>query len=246
VGPALTLAIDAVSYLASVLGVSRIRQPEPPPPAREAKNGKEIVAGWRYLLGDRTLRLLFANALLFGSAILMVVPLETVLMLDVLHFTPWQYGLVVGLPCLGGVLGARLSPRLVRRFGVRRILLGAGIARTPWLLGIPLIGPGPGGLLLFILLSFGLLLSAGIFNPAFAAHRMAVTREDMMSRVLAGWSVGGRLTQPLFIAAGGALATVTSLRTAIAVAGVLCVTSIPFLVGRAYLPLTARPTAARP
>ena len=230
VGPALTLAIDAVSYLASVLGVSRIRQPEPPPPARKANNGKEIVAGWRYLLGDRALRLLFANALLFGSSMLMVVPLETVLMLNVLHVTPWQYGLVVGLPCLGGVLGARLSPRLVRRFGLRRVLLGAGIARTPWLLAIPLAAPGLGGLILLMATSFGLLLCAGVFNPAFTAHRMAITREDMMSRVLAGWSVGGRLTQPLFIAAGGALATVTSLRTAIAVAGILCVTSIPFLL----------------
>jgi len=230
VGPALTLAIDAVSYLASVLGVSRIRQPEPPPPARKANNGKEIVAGWRYLLGDRALRLLFANALLFGSSMLMVVPLETVLMLNVLHVTPWQYGLVVGLPCLGGVLGARLSPRLVRRFGVRRVLLGAGIARTPWLLAIPLAAPGLGGLILLMATSFGLLLCAGVFNPVFTAHRMAITREDMMSRVLAGWSVGGRLTQPLFIAAGGALATVTSLRTAIAVAGILCVTSIPFLL----------------
>nr|WP_273944733.1 MFS transporter [Kutzneria chonburiensis] len=184
------------------------------------------------MLGDRALRLLFANALLFGSAILMVVPLETVLMLNVLHFTPWQYGLVVGLPCLGGVLGARLSPRLVRRFGIRRVLIGAGIARTPWLLTIPLAGQGFGGLVLLSTVSFGLLLCAGVFNPAFAAHRMAITREDMMSRVLAGWSVGGRLTQPFFIAAGGALATVTSLRTAIVVAGILCVTSIPFLIPR--------------
>jgi MFS family permease len=162
----------------------------------------------------------------------MVVPLETVLMLDVLHFTPWQYGLTVGLPCLGGVLGARLSPRLVRRFGIRRVLIGAGIARTPWLLVIPLARPGLSGVLLMVASSSGLLLCAGVFNPAFAAHRMVITREDMMSRVLAGWSIGGRLTQPLFIAAGGLLATLTDLRTAIAVAGILCLTGIPFLLPR--------------
>ena len=180
VGPALTLLIDAVSYLASALGVSRIKQPEPTPPAKKTSSRKEILAGWRYLLGDRRLRLLFLNALLFGSAILMVVPLETVLMLDVLHFTPWQYGLAVGLPCLGGVLGARLSPKLVTRFGPTKVLITAGIARTPWLLGIPLVGPGPAGLIAMTLVSFGLLLCAGVFNPAFAAHRMAITREDMI------------------------------------------------------------------
>jgi MFS family permease len=166
----------------------------------------------------------------------MVVPLETVLMLNVLHFAPWQYGLVVGLPCLGGVLGAGLSPRLVRRFGIRRVLVGAGIARTPWLLVIPLAEPGLVGLILLLAASFGMLLCAGVFNPAFAAHRMAITREDMMSRVLAGWSVGGRLTQPLFIAAGGVLATVTSIRTAIAVAAILCLVSIPLLLARAPRP----------
>ncbi|WP_317447750.1 hypothetical protein [Streptomyces collinus] len=45
---------------------------------------------------------------------MMASPLMAVLMLDDLGLAPWQYGLALGLPCLGGVLGSRLHPLLTR------------------------------------------------------------------------------------------------------------------------------------
>ncbi|WP_326834304.1 MFS transporter [Amycolatopsis rhabdoformis] len=234
-GPAVTMLIDAVSYLVSAFGVRSIRTPEPPPPARTtaAHAGRDLLEGWRYLLRHHELAPLFGNALLFGSAILAISPLETVFMLDELGFRPWQYGLVIGLPCLGGVLGARLAPRLATRFGTRRVLVWAGIARTPWVLLIPMVGPGLGGMLAFLAIDTLLLFAAGVFNPLFSAHRMTITRGDMMARTLGSWSTGGRLVRPVFIVAAGVLAGVTNVRVAIAAAGVVCVLSVPLLfVGR--------------
>ena len=104
---------------------------------------RDLGVGWRYVLGHPQLRPLFANALLFSGSVLMAAPLETVLMLRDLGFTPWEYGLVLGLPCLGGLLGAGLAPRLRARLGPHRLLRYSGIARTPWLLAIPFAGRVP-------------------------------------------------------------------------------------------------------
>jgi len=69
--------------------------------------------------------------MLFGGALMMVAPLTAVLMLRQLHFQPWEYGLVLGLPCLGGALGAALARPLTRRYGARAVLLGSGVLRAP-------------------------------------------------------------------------------------------------------------------
>ena len=45
--------------------------------------------------------------------------------------------MLLGVSCLGGVLGARLAPRLTRRYGLHRMLLVFGVLRAPWLLLLP-------------------------------------------------------------------------------------------------------------
>ena len=228
-GATTTMLVDAVSFLGSALGVRSIRRPEPPPPVPETPRRRDLGAGWRYLLAHPVLRPLFFNAMLFGGGVLLVSPLETVLMLRDLGFAPWEYGLVLGLPCLGGAIGARLAPRLQARFGVDRVLRYGGILRAPWLLAIPFAGPGPAGLFLLLVANFGLLLVAGIVNPAFAAYRLDVTPDGVLARVITAWSISSRSVKPLFIAAGGALAAITDVRTAIGVGGAVTLLSVLLL-----------------
>jgi MFS family permease len=223
VGAPLTLAIDAVSYLLSAIGVRRIREPEPEPVRHQS--GRDLTAGWRYIWRARGLRSLFWNSQLFGGPVMMVAPLLPVLMLRDLHMQPWQYGLVAGLPCLGGVFGAWLAPRLTRRLGLHRMLLVFGVLRTPWLLLLPLATPGVGGFVLLIVAETLLLVAAGAFNPSFSTYRMDVTEDGFMARVFTSWSITSRSVQPAFMAAGGVLAGLTSLRMAMFVAGGLCLIS---------------------
>jgi MFS family permease len=226
VGATVTMLVDAVSFLLSALGVRRLRTPEPPPPVRtEGQRREDLTAGWRYLLRHPDLRPLFANAVLFSGAVLWVSPLETVYMLRNLGFRPWEYGLVLGLPCLGGLLGARLAPRLSARFGARRVLRWTGVARTPWLLALPFATPGTPGVVVFLAANFGLLLVAGVFNPTYATHRLTVTRDDVLARVVAAWSTGTRSVKPLFIMVGGVVAAVAGVRAALGVGGALCLIS---------------------
>ncbi|MFQ3555206.1 MFS transporter [Streptomyces gramineus] len=253
-GAAATTVVDAVSFLGSALGIRRIRQPEPAPPARAATShlGWDITAGWQYLLRHPGLRPLFFNALLFGGSIMMTSPLMAVLMLDDLGLAPWQYGLALGLPCLGGVLGSRLTPLLTRRFGRRRVLLLSGVARTVWTILLPLTPSGALGVCVIVAADFGLLLSAGVFGPSFTTYRMAATSDAFMSRVGTSWSVGSKSCQALFMIAGGLIASAAGVRGALLIAGLLCMASALLLPWREQrisagpVPAPATETASSP
>jgi predicted MFS family arabinose efflux permease len=79
-------------------------------------------------------------------------PLITVLMLRDLGFAPWQYGLALGLPGIGGIIGSLTVTPLTRHLHLSRrtVLLAFGVARTLWLGLIPLAPPGPDGLTVII------------------------------------------------------------------------------------------------
>ncbi|WP_431040422.1 MFS transporter [Streptomyces sp. P9-1] len=226
-GAAATMVVDALSFLGSAVGIRRIQELEPAPPARAGTFhlGRDIAAGWLYLLRHPGLRPLFFNALLFGGSVMMASPLMAVLMLDDLGLAPWQYGLALGLPCLGGVLGSRMAPLLTRRFRQRRILLVSGVARTLWTILLPLTPSGALGLFVIVAAEFGLLFSAGVFNPTFTTYRMAATPDAFMSRVGTSWSVGAKTCQAAFVIAGGLIAAGAGVRGALLIAGLLCIAS---------------------
>jgi MFS family permease len=69
------------------------------------------------------LRRLYFNALVFGGSYLWTVPLVAVLVLSDLGASAFQYGLLLGVPSLGGLLGALLVSRISARIGQRRSLL---------------------------------------------------------------------------------------------------------------------------
>ena len=141
-GPVATAAANAVSYLLSALGLRRDRRVRAAPPARTAAlRPRELLEGWRFILADPTLRALFFNTVLVAGLILATAPLLAVLMLGELGFAPWQYGLAFGAPCVGGLLGARLSRTArralradagpARRRDPARVLVGrAGLRRS--------------------------------------------------------------------------------------------------------------------
>lgn len=144
-GATITIALDAISYLGSALGLRSIAVEENAPEHRRQEQhwAQEIRGGWTYIFAHSVLRPLFCNAMLFGGALMLTGPLMALLMLRELHFTPWQYGLALGLPTLGGLLGSLCAPRLVARWGARAVLLGSGTLRTGWLALMLIAHPAP-------------------------------------------------------------------------------------------------------
>ncbi|MEA2311336.1 MAG: hypothetical protein QOE28_1304 [Solirubrobacteraceae bacterium] len=231
-GPVITVVADAVSFLLSALGIRAIGGSEPRPVRADARlRLGDLLEGWRYILAHPGLRPLFINTVVVNGLIMATAPLIAVLMLGRLGFTPWQYGLAFGAPCVGGLIGSRLSRRLVARFGRRRVMRGAGALRACWSLGLAFVGPGVGGLVLVMAVQLGLVTSVGVFNPVLATHRLEQATTDRVARTLSAWSVTSSATIAAMTALWGVLAGVTSPRAAIAIAGLLLLAT-PLLLPR--------------
>lgn len=222
-GPLATMLADAVSHLLSAAAVRAIGGTEPPParPDPVRSRAGELSAGWRYLLADPLLRPLLLNCVLVNALILASAPLMAVLMLGELRFPPWQYGLAFGAPCVGGLVGARLSRPLVARHGPRRVLAVAGALRAGWPVGLAAVGPGGGGVALVIVVQFGLLTCIGVFNPVLATCRLQRTAPHRVARTLAAWSITNQVAIATVTALGGVLAAAVGPRAAVLTAGLL-------------------------
>jgi MFS family permease len=233
-GPVTTVVANAGSFLLSACGLRAIGGGEQRPVRSQAGGGfpaRELVEGWRYILTSRQLRPLFFNTILVNALIMASAPLMAVLMLGRLGFAPWQYGLAFATPCVGGLIGSRLSRRLVTRYGRHRVLLVSGSLRACWPIGLAFVCRGVPGLLLVFAVEFALITCIGVFNPVYATYRLEQTPHDRIARVLAAWSVTSSATTAAMTAGWGLLAGLTSARTAIAVAGVLLLLT-PLLLPR--------------
>ncbi|MFE4637820.1 MFS transporter [Streptomyces sp. NPDC056773] len=238
-GPVMTVVGNAVSYLLSAAGIRAIGGGEPQPEPRPVPTAGaparlrfgDLFEGWRFILADPELRPLFANTTLVNGLIMATSPLLAVLMLGPLGFAPWQYGLAFAVPCVGGLLGSRLAPRLVERFGRHRVMITAGVLRACWLPWLAFVHSGPGGLVLVMAVEFGLITCMGVFNPVFATRRLTLTPPDRVARVLSAWSVTSKASIAALTALWGLLAAFTGPRTALAAAGLLAMTT-PLLLPR--------------
>lgn len=234
-GPVITVMADALSYLLSALGVLRIRGGDVAAPRDRAPGLRHLLGGWRFILGDRTLRCLFLNSILVSGLIMAAVPLLSVLLLGQYHFPAWQYGLAFGIPALGGFVGARLSARLVTRYGRHRVMIVSGWLRSLFPLGLAFIHPGIPGLLTVIVVEGLLITCMGVFNPIYATERLQRTPANHAARVLSTWSASSKLLQAALMVIWGILATLTSPLAAITMSGVLLLATPLLLPTRTHL-----------
>lgn len=244
-GPVVTLVADALSYLLSAFGVLRIRGGDvatPRDPATRLR-GADLLRGWRFILHDRVLRRLFFNGILVSGLIMATVPLLAVLLLGEYHFSALEYGLAFGVPALGGFVGARLSARLVKRYGRHRVMAVSGWLRSIFPLGLAFVHPGVTGLLTVIVVEGLLITCMGVFNPIYATERLQRTPADHAAQVLSAWGASSKLVQAALMTIWGVLATLTSPLAAITVSGVLLLATPLLLPKRAHLvdPEPARP-----
>ncbi|GAA1890157.1 MFS transporter [Actinomadura bangladeshensis] len=245
-GPVVTILADAFSYLLSALAVGRIRGGDGAAPRDSSTRlrAADLLDGWRFIFDDRVLRRLFLNSILVGGLIMATSPLVAVLLLGEYHFAAWQYGLAFGIPAVGGFVGARLSARLVGRYGRYRVMIVFGWLRSIFPLGLAFVHPGITGLITVILVEGLLIACMGVFNPIYATERLQRTPLSRTARVLSAWSVSSKLSQAGLMMVWGVLATFTSPLAAITVSGVLLLAT-PLLLPK-RTPAVDDPEPARP
>jgi len=245
-GSVTTVIADAASYVLSAFGLGAIgdREPRPEPAPRQGSRREELLAGWHYILRHPDLRPLFFSDVLFRGLLLATEPLLSVLMLSQLGFSPWEYGLALASPCIGGLVGSRSAHALVARFGRRRVMLASGAARVVWPVGLAFIPAGAPGLAMVFALQLAMVTCIGVFAPTFATYRLEETDKAVVARVLSAWSVSGNVTVAALTLIWGLVAAATDPRFAIALAGVLLLATPALMPWRRPSPTEVEPVRA--
>lgn len=221
-GAPMAAAADALTFLFSAgsLLLVRTREHEPARQGAQGSLWSEMGEGVRFLLGTPLLRSLtlseatrsFCGGGFFGT-------LYTWFALKELHLVPVTVGILIGAGGLGGLLGAIVSGRAVRRFGPGPATIAAGLVEALAVPCTPLAGGAP-------TVVIAMMLAGQFVGDVFGAMRginetslrQALIPDRLLGRVAAGtrFLVGGAL--PLGALAAGYLATLITARHALLVA----------------------------
>jgi ENTS family enterobactin (siderophore) exporter len=179
VGPAETLALDALSFLVSAVALSFVRRSLRPSAARRDTHiVAEIAEGIRYIVRERTLRVIVAfwgaSSVISAALVPAVIFYLTVDRLQ----TPAVVGTVISAFGVGYFAGAVLSGRFVKR------RLGAFMLAGNAVQAVVLVGFGlADGLPLWLVGSFLTGLSGALVLVAYITLRATIPPDELMGRV---------------------------------------------------------------
>ncbi|MCI3274505.1 MFS transporter [Streptomyces cylindrosporus] len=236
-GPALAVAANAASFVASAAGLLAIRTPESAVPDPEPTPWRrQILDGARYIWRTPLLRSLSAAAALRNLSMAMV---DTVLLLFLyraLDLPPALAATVLTAGALAAVLGAAASRVLVERAGVGPVLLATVTEGVVWAAApLALL---TGSTAVVVAIAFVSALWLPVWNISVTTLRQLITPPHLLGRVHATARTVNLCTIPLGSLAGGLLAGWATaqwgerggLGGALAVAGLVTTTGLPFLL----------------
>lgn len=218
----LAITLDAVSFLVSVFSLWRIQMEEPPAEkSAERHIRKDIWEGLRIVLQNPILRAIAgctATSNLFGNVV------QTVFILYAtrrLGLDAAGLGLVFGIASIGGLLGATLNARLVKRFGLGATIVGGMLFSAAGNLLFPLAGNSS-------FLSVGLVIAgwfAGtiggtIYNINQVSYRQTITPHHLLGRMNASMRFIVWGTIPIGALIGGFLGGTIGLRPTLVVGAI--------------------------
>ncbi|WP_327391432.1 MFS transporter (plasmid) [Streptomyces microflavus] len=215
-GPARTLIADAVSLILSACCASRVQGLPLPDRAVRRPMHEEIREGLTYAGRDPVLRPLVValTATSVGSAL--TTTLLPYHLLTTLKTGTTGLGMVMAAGSVGGLTGAFIAPRLVRRFGSGPVLTTGFCLHA--VVQIPLLfaAAGPAWLIVLILAACGQYAAATVVGTTQRSVQQWHTPPELRTRVqqTALWLGTGLM--PLAALAAGALATLTSVRIVMA------------------------------
>ena len=222
IGAAFALAVDAVSFLVSVVSLLTIRAHEEPHAGprlslRQAKS--EVLEGLHLVFGSNDLRwILYAAALLnFGGSIIMAVFL--IYAYRILHLQPGLLSVAEGLANLG-FIGAIFAVRIRSRLGLRATLAGSLLIAGLASLCILLAGLGHPYLVIFAQGAVAT-IAAPIYKINQMSYRQARVETRLQGRMNATMRTFVWAAVPLGSMIGGWLGTIIGIQTTIACGGLL-------------------------
>ena len=214
---------DALSYVAVIVTLVKLRIAPSPRPARTEGRWQELLGGFRAVHGNRRVRVLLLLLCLVGVFGWACQTLMPAIAQDLLHLDETQYGLLMSVFGVGAIVGALLvagsSPEKHTRLqvfgGVWALCLGAGIVA----LSRAVVPLGAG----LALAGFGAVTFLS------TANTLVQTSIDdaVRGRVMGIWSVGFGGSLPLGSFLAGTVADVISPYATIGIfAGILALSSL--------------------
>ncbi|MFF3570929.1 MFS transporter [Nocardia jiangxiensis] len=250
-GASSAVALNATSFLASMLGVLAVRtgEPAPEPHAPRDTMAGRLREGFAFVFTHDLLRPLMLSAAVrnLGTTVI-----KTVIFLyayRALHICVDTMGVILAVAAVAAVLGASVAGRVVRRFGYGRTLLITVAEGVAWLLSpLALLGHPAQALGVIVALTSPWL---PIWNSQVSTARQVLAPVRLQSRVLASIRTISWGTLPLGALLGGVLATVlvgalgerAGLALAIVVGGVVTTSAGSWLSAPAVRSLREVPLA---
>jgi MFS family permease len=217
IGPGPTLAIDAVSFALSALGLAFVRRDLRAPVDRPRQRLlTDIREGIDFIMANPTLR----SAILFwGATSILTAPLVTALAVHVtrdLRYPPSILGLLLAAYGVGTVVGSLVVARRTGRGRVAEILLGGS-----FVLGLSLLVVA---VTVDIVAQVGAGFVAGIAQSmvlvTYITLRTAYSPDELLGRIGSTARTISLGLQPVGLLVGGALIDLTSGSATIALMGV--------------------------
>ncbi len=214
VGAVPTLLLDATSYLVSAVLLRSLPAVPVVAAGPAPRMWPQIREGWDYVVRHPVIGPCMWAATLgnfVSGALLTLTPLHLVRELGA---SPALVGVLIGAEGAGALVGASLTPGLVRRVGSARALLVVSVGELVLALMLPL-GSGGLGMVLFGLGNAGLAANVVVFSIITRTYRQNASPPELLSRVMATVRFVSWGAIPLGALSAGVLAGASSPRTAL-------------------------------
>jgi MFS family permease len=236
IGPGPTLAIDAVSFTLSALGLAFVRRDLRAPVDRPRQRLlTEIREGIDFIVAHPTLRTVI---LFWGATSILMAPLVTAMAVHVtrdLHLAPSILGLILAAYGVGTVIGSLVIARRIGRGRVGETLLGGNLVMGLALLTMAITIDVP--------VQVGAAFVAGIAQSmvlvTYITLRTAYSPDALLGRIGSTARTISLGLQPVGLLVGGALVDLTSGSATMALMG-LCVAAVSLV----FAPVAALRRAA--
>lgn len=184
VGAPLTIAFDAVSFVASAVFVGRIRHADTPAPASDRRPiVEEVREGLSFVVRDPLLWRIAACTSTSNFFSAMTGAMLAIYVLDDLGLSPGQMGLAMGLGAAGGLVGALLTPRINRVVGEGRTIPLAAVVFAPAGVFLPLAGTVVPPMVALTVSSLLLTFAVVVYNVTQVSFRQRLCPRPLLGRM---------------------------------------------------------------
>lgn len=231
------LLADAASFVVSAWWLRRVTLR---PQVGEMSGG--LVEGARFIAGSTVVRPILAATATLNFFSFAVMALYTLYATRGLGVRPSELGLVLGLGAIGGLAGAAVTSRIVRRVGVGAAFAAGCVLYPAPMLFVPLAG-GPHALVLAALLaeSVGQTFGVMIVDITAGAILAAAVPEGLRARMTGAFQLVNYGVRPLGALTGGALGATIGIRPTLVAAIAGAVASVLWLLPSPVLRLRSLP-----